>query len=118
LRIKIDKITSIPNIAAINTNIEINPDTHDTAAKLENNCVTTPDMILAKIISDVPLVIPFSVIRSARNKIIIEPTAIINAANNTVVHDDVSINPPIKELIKNTIPIDCTKANGNVIYLI
>jgi hypothetical protein len=97
--------------------MEINPDTHDTEAKLENSCVVTPEMILEKMMSEVPLVIPFSVIRSAKNRIIIDPTAMINAANNTVVHEEVSINPPIRELIKNTIPIDCTNAKGNVIYL-
>jgi hypothetical protein len=113
-----DNKTNPPNIIAINKNIDTNPDTPDTAEKLENNCVVTPAIILAKIIREVPFVIPFSVIQSARNKIIIEPTAIINAANNTVVHEEVSINPPIRELIKNTIPIDCTNANGKVIYLI
>ena len=88
------------------------------APNVENNWVTIPEIILAKITNDVPLVIPFSVIQSAIKRIIIAPTDIVNAAKSTVVHEVVSITPPIRELMKNTIPTDWTKANGRVIYLI
>ena len=101
-----------------NTTIDQNAEGVVIAPKVENNCVTIPEIILAKIISDTPLVRPFSVIQSDKKRIIIAPTDITKAANNTVTHEVVSITPPIRELIKNTIPIDCTKAKGKVIYLI
>lgn len=94
------------------------PKVPDPALKLPVACVTTHAMIPAKMINDVPLVIPFSVIISDIKSITIEPTAITNAANNIVNRDDVSINHVNIELIKNTIPIDCKNARGNVIYLI
>ncbi len=68
--------------------------------------------------SDVPLVMPFSVMMSETKSITIDPTAITNAANITVSHDVVSINHPNIELIKKTIPIDWRNARGKVIYLI
>ena len=118
MRINTDNITNHPKIRAINANIERYPPNHDTDDKLENICVTTPEIILAKMIREVPFVIPFSVIQSAKNNIIRDPTAKIKAEKSTTDQDDVSIRPPIRELMKKTIPIDCTNAKGNVIYLI
>lgn len=90
----------------INTSRDTTPITPSPEAILPENCVTIPAIIPAKISNDDQLVMPFSVIISPINTIIIDPTANTNAVNITVTQELVSINPPVKELIKNTIPID------------
>jgi hypothetical protein len=118
LRIKIDNTIRPITITSIKTRRDTIHIIPSPEAILPENCVTIPAIIPAKIRRDDPLVIPFSVIISPINTIIIDHTAKTNAVSNTVAQDVVSINPQDKELIKKTIPIDCTKANGKVIYLI
>ncbi len=99
---KTDKRIKHKIIAIINTII---PSTLDHVVILPVICVTIPTTILENIRREVPLVIPFSVIISPRNIIIIAHTASTKAANKTV-GKEVSIIPPKIEFIKNTIPID------------
>ena len=102
----IEAIVSAPTTRITYTNIDQKAEELVNDVNVEKSCVTIPEIILAKIINEVPFVSHFSVIRSARKSTIIAPTAMTNAAKNTVAHEVVSIIPPIKELIKNTIPID------------